>query len=677
MTISSGKLLYHAIYKLLINHSSFVPIDKLLLESYILFIDLISMKHTKKLLVALFIIAFLVRYIAVFVTPIKIWDETVYVNLGTDLSRNLLDYSFSHGWSDFIPIAQNDLYGYPNAGFRAPLLPYLLAFLNILQLAFLINFFMPFIGALSVILVYWLGKELFNKKIGFIAAIFFAFIPLHVEYSSRVLTDALVTFFVLLSFVSFWKGFEKGNYKYKIFFGIFLALSLLSRYTALWIFPVFLLYAVIRGKLVQFLRDKYFWFSMVAFVITLLPWLIYGVFTYKNPLGPFIHGAIASNYWGGVQSWYYFFIYWWQMFSVIGFIFVFSLFFLIYKKDFLKKEIYLLFLLFIFFLGFAIYQPHKEERFLLPIVPALVLISAYTLEKFKKYTNRLVLLCLGFLLVSIIISVYKLYADNHNVNTSCYQQVGAKLHELQGNFLVVSENSSLFRSFAEQENIYYPAEITETTIQEVVNSTDKKILFVFTKYNSGFETKKWKALNAVMKKNYDLIFECPQNKDVNWIYLKAELDGLTNLIPNNSFEIEGDNSWVTNTSQFVTVDNNKKGSGPTSIKSAKLIGSSKEADLHTALIPVQQNSLYEFKVFTNTRDMPSGELGFIIDEYTESNQWIRAKWIGNATPKTAGYIVTLYTPDSSSVHAIRIHAYLAKNTKGIVYLDNYQFYKLD
>lgn len=635
------------------------------------------MKHTKKLLFALFIFSFLVRFIFTFATPIKIWDETVYLNLGTDLSHNLLEYSFSHGWSDFIPTGQNNLYGYPNAGFRAPLLPYIIAFLNIFQLSFLINFLMPFIGALSVVLIYILGKELFNKKIGFIAAVLFAFIPLHVEYSSKVLTDVLLTFFVLLSFVSFWKGFEKGDNKYKILFGIFLALSLLSRYTALWIFPVFLLYVAVRGKLFQFLLNKYLWFSITAFFIILLPWLIYGFFTYNNPLGPFIHGSIASTYWGGNQAWYHFFVYWWQMFSVIGFVLVISLFFLIYKKEILKKEVYLLLIWFILFLGLAIYQPHKEERFLLPISPAIVLISAYTLEKFKKYTNRLVLLCLGCLLVSISINAYKLYTDNHNVNTSCYQQIGAKLQEVQGEFLVVSENSSLFRSFAEQESMYYPAKINEDTIKKLANATDKKILFVFTKYNSGFETEKWKSLNPIMKGNYDLIFECLQNKEVNWIYLKADLKGLQNLIPNNSFEIDGDKSWVTNTPQFVTENNNKKRSGPNSIKSAKMTGSSKEADLHTALIPVEKNSLYEFKVFANTMDMQSGEIGFIIDEYTKSNQWIQAKWIGNTTPKTVGYISTLYTPDSPSIYGIRIHAYLTKNTKGTVYLDDYQLYNID
>ena len=218
-----------------------------------------------KWLIAIFVIALLVRIIFVFSMPVKLWDETIYLNLGADLSKNLLDYSFSNGWSDFISSEGDDFYGYPKAGFRAPLLPYLISIFYILKLGFLANFLIPLIGSLSVILVYNLGKEMFNKRVGLVSSLFFTFIPLHVFYSGRVLTDVLFTFFVLLTFISFWKGYEEDNKKYKVLFGIFLALTLLSRYTTLWIMPIFLLYFLVRDKSIRFLKDKYLVFSILAF----------------------------------------------------------------------------------------------------------------------------------------------------------------------------------------------------------------------------------------------------------------------------------------------------------------------------------------------------------------------------------------------------------------------------
>jgi 4-amino-4-deoxy-L-arabinose transferase-like glycosyltransferase len=298
------------------------------------------MKKETKILIALFVIAFIIRGVFVFSTPIKIWDETVYANLGYDLSKNLLDYSVANnGWSDYIPSGGDNFYAWPKMGFRAPLLPYLLMPLYLFHLDFLIIFFIAIIGALSVCLVYLLGKKLFNKKVAVYSAILFLLIPLHVVYSAKILTDVMFTFFVLLTFFSFWKGYEEENKKHKILFGVFLALTLLSRYTALWIIPIFLIYFLVRDKSLKFAKDKYLWYSVLVFFITLIPWLIYGIFEYNNPLGAFIHGFKASGYWGGLQSWTFFFQYWWQMFSIIGFVFVIALIYILYKKEFFKKEI--------------------------------------------------------------------------------------------------------------------------------------------------------------------------------------------------------------------------------------------------------------------------------------------------------------------------------------------------
>ncbi len=86
------------------------------------------MKKEIKILIILFIVAFVVRSIFIFATPVKIWDETVYANLGHDLNKNLFDYSLRNsGWSDFIPSGGDDFYAWPKIGFRAPLLPYTLS----------------------------------------------------------------------------------------------------------------------------------------------------------------------------------------------------------------------------------------------------------------------------------------------------------------------------------------------------------------------------------------------------------------------------------------------------------------------------------------------------------------------------------------------------------------------
>lgn len=414
------------------------------------------MRRELKILIILLIMGFIIRGIFVFVTPVKIWDETVYANLGYGLSQNILDYSVeNNGWSDFIPNSEG-VYGWPNMGFRAPLLPFFLSFFYRFNLDFLVSFFMVLIGALSVCLVYLLGKKMFNENTALYSAILFLLTPLHVIYSAKILTGVLFTFFLLLTFFSFWKGYEEGDKKHKVLFGVFLALSLLSRYTALWIMPIFLLYFLARDKSIKFLKDKYLWYSIFAFFVTLIPWFIYGVLEYNNPLGAFIHGAKASAYWGGLQSWYFFFEYWWQMFSIIGFVFVIALIYILYKRDFLKKEIYFLLIWFAFFLGMAIYMPHKECRFILAVVPTITLISGYFMGKIKKYGKLILVGILIISMFSLSLQFYETYQDSYTDTNKCFLDANDFLKGVDKNSVVITDESAVVYYYTRLENHFYP-----------------------------------------------------------------------------------------------------------------------------------------------------------------------------------------------------------------------------
>ena len=74
----------------------------------------------------------------------------------------------------------------------------------------------------------------------------------------------------------------------------------------------FLFYFLIRDKSLKFLKDKYLWYAIGIFFWTLVSWFIYSFKYYGNILGAFIHGFKAAGYWGGVQSWNFFFVNSWQ-----------------------------------------------------------------------------------------------------------------------------------------------------------------------------------------------------------------------------------------------------------------------------------------------------------------------------------------------------------------------------
>src|SRR5260221_6653241 len=52
-------------------------------------------------------------------------------------------------------------------------------------------------GSLSVILIYYVGRSLFNRPTGYLAAILLTFMPLHVQYSREMRFYILPTFLIL------------------------------------------------------------------------------------------------------------------------------------------------------------------------------------------------------------------------------------------------------------------------------------------------------------------------------------------------------------------------------------------------------------------------------------------------------------------------------------------------
>lgn len=117
-------------------------------------------------------------------------------------------------------------------------------------------------GVGTVFLIYLLGKEVFNKKIGVIAALFMALSPLHVYYSQEARMYSLATFAVILSFYFL----IKKNWLRFIFACI---LVLYSDYLPYLIFPAQLIYLIWCER--NYLK-KVFLLQVLSFIF-LVPWL--------------------------------------------------------------------------------------------------------------------------------------------------------------------------------------------------------------------------------------------------------------------------------------------------------------------------------------------------------------------------------------------------------------------
>jgi len=472
-------------------------------------IEIKKWRKTKKVII-IFILAFLVRILSVYISPIKLWDETVYANLGWDLKSNPLDYSFARKWSDYVP---GD---WPKAGYRAPLLPYTLAVLySLTSSQTLIDLFIPFIGAISVIFVYILAKNLFDEKIAFYSSIFLAFLPSHVIYSGKILTDVFSTFFLIISILFFWLGFEKGKNKYKLLFGFCFALSLLARYTILWVFPIFPIYLILKCKNLSFLKDKFLWYSVAIFFFTLTPWFLYGISEYNNPAGPFLHAQRAANYWGGMQPWYFYFQYSTEIFSILFPLFVLSLAFLIISKEIGNRKVLFLLLWFLVFLIFATSVPHKEERFLLPIVPPVVILSSLLANKFKIVLN----VALALMILHLIFSFNSTIIKSYTPVASCFLKANEFITQLEDNSVIVTDESPRVYFYTKKENHFYPSPFDLSSIHFLADYyKGRPIYILWSAYDMPLEIPKNKITKNILDNNFEIIYKCPEDGSLAAIY---------------------------------------------------------------------------------------------------------------------------------------------------------------
>jgi 4-amino-4-deoxy-L-arabinose transferase-like glycosyltransferase len=148
-------------------------------------------------------------------------------------------------------------------------------------------------SSLTLIMVYQLGKRLFTKSIGMLAAVFLAFTVLHIRDSHFYLPDVPMTFFVVLT-VFFAAGIMEGKgIKSYILTGVFAGVGIATKQTALMVFPVILAAHIIgtfknqqvpSNSIKKVILSYQFWGLLLApFLIAGITFLLLDPFVLINP----------------------------------------------------------------------------------------------------------------------------------------------------------------------------------------------------------------------------------------------------------------------------------------------------------------------------------------------------------------------------------------------------------
>jgi len=343
-------------------------------------------------------------------------------------------------------------------------------------------------GALTVILAYLIGKELFDSRTGLVAALFLTISQIHIIYSRMALTDSAFTFFFVLSLLLFIYSIKRQKIHLYAIYGIALGITQNVKYNGfmafiipalfLFVYYVYVKYAGKRVKLDFSLASKGMIIAFLIMVLMHVPWIFaLGIGDYAKESGSLSMGSVLSQLTSGnfvsiflrgvnlyvglflenkagllftpneLLFYPYVLLFWTSPALVLCFILSFT------RK--MKKETTFLLIWFAFFLVFFS-AGYKAGRVILPAIPAFSLLSAVGAIRLADVLKRNFMRgfnkgqVLGLVLIVVcVISIPSV------VNAVSYVQDG---YRQAGTFLKenVNKNQYIFTTGGPQLRFYYP-----------------------------------------------------------------------------------------------------------------------------------------------------------------------------------------------------------------------------
>lgn len=252
------------------------------------------------------------------------------------------------------------------------------------------------ISSISILLSYFLLKDIFNKKVGLFSAIFITFSSVIIEFSRFSWNPNLLPFFSLFYFYFIIKSQEKQNLLWYFLAGTFLSFSIQLHYLALFLFLPTLIFIIIqlfknKGLLLKIFKGLLM--STFSFILFSIPLVIFDLrHNYLN-LNNFIKLSQSSS---GLSK------------NLIKTIYdSFNIFVTyIFTIELNKVIVYLLFSAFILFLIFYKKSKDNIKPVLLFFLITLIGIAIYGGQKFPHYFSVI------YLYFFIIISYFFSFISN-------------------------------------------------------------------------------------------------------------------------------------------------------------------------------------------------------------------------------------------------------------------------
>jgi hypothetical protein len=390
-----------------------------------------------------------------------------------------------------------------------------------------IKFFLTLLpSVLLVYAVYLLGKEMYNKKAGIIAAIFTAVSWTLLFWTARAQPDFFSMSFQVLSVFFMWKYWKTETNKFAVYAGIFTALGFYFKVSALLIPMSFMIFIAIKDRLAGF-KMKGHWYYAAAFLITLIPYFIWAQATFGDPLAfrtgyskvlnPETRAPLA---WNTIPFFYLLTENLLFVLFIAGTIMAlkFMLFLDILKKEKKKcfdPDIFAIIVLIVVLAFYIFYIRGVEDRWVFLWLPFIFFLAAKPLNLiYNKLAGKKMFVAMAIVLLLVGFCAYKQVQHASSLienKKDSYAQVREAALWMKEN----SNKNDLIFSMSYTQTVYY-AERNVTYYASVKNSSEMDSLVK--EYNPSFI--EWSVFEQHPQWVFDWMNTHLQKRDINVVYAK-------------------------------------------------------------------------------------------------------------------------------------------------------------
>lgn len=144
----------------------------------------------------------------------------------------------------------------------------------------------------------------------------------------------------------------------------------------------------------------------------------------------------------------------------------------------------------------------------------------------------------------------------------------------------------------------------------------------------------------------------------------------TNLVANGTFDAGLSAGWHTDNASSLVADASNHGSPANPVNSVKLSSATGNSHLFSPLVNVDSTKTYSLASYLNLHQISSGEVGYYLDEYDASGNWLSGQYKTGVRNLGAGNVNLVYKPTSVSVAKASLQLIVVGNAGISGYFDD-------